>query len=267
MSKQIIYHLENLSYHYASGEVALSDINLDVYAGEKVALLGANGSGKSTLLKVMAGLQFPQKGEILAFGGKLSEDELQRERFAYEFHRRVGFVFQNSEVQLFNPTVWEEIAFGPLQMNLEEQEVRHRVDDVIDMLSLQNIKNRPPYKLSGGEKKKVALASVLSINPQVILLDEPTNGLDPRTQRWLINLLCQLSGAGKTLITAIHNLDIVAEIADRVLVFSEDHHLVASGTPEEVLSNLELLIDVNLVDEHFHYHLHGGDHAHYHAHD
>ncbi|MDO7788174.1 energy-coupling factor ABC transporter ATP-binding protein [Desulforamulus aquiferis] len=267
MSREVIYHLEDVSFHYDMGEVALQDIELDIYSGEKVVLLGANGCGKSTLLKVMAGLQIPQKGKIWAFGEKLNEENVSREDFSNWFRSRVSFVFQNSEVQLFNSTVWEEIAFGPLQMNLGENVIRQRVKDVIELLSLQNITDRPPYKLSGGEKKKVALASVLSINPQVVLLDEPTNGLDPRSQRWLINLLYQLNKAGKTLITATHNLDIVEEIADRVLVFSEDHQLVASGTPKEILSNGKLLIDVNLVDEHFHCHIHEGHHRHYHAHD
>ena len=267
MSKEILFRLENVSYRYSQSEAALCDINLDIYSGEKLVLLGANGSGKSTLLKVLDGLLFPQSGEITAFGEKLNEENLARQDFANNFRRQVSFVFQNSEVQLFNPTVWEEIAFGPLQTNLDEDEIIGRVNDVIKLLGLEHLKDRPPYKLSGGEKKKVAVASVLSINPQVILLDEPTNGLDPRTQRWLINLICQLNAAGKTIVTATHNLDIVPEIADRVLVFSEDHKLAAGGTPKEILNNRELLIDVNLVDENFHSHIHGDDHYHYHAHN
>lgn len=267
MSGEILFELKNVSFHYPSGEEALSDIDLNIYQGEKVVLLGANGCGKSTLLKMLDGLLFPQQGYIHIFGEMLNEKNLSKEDFNYRFRQRVGFIFQNSEAQLFNSSVWEEIAFGPVQMGLEDAEVKRRTDDIMTLLGLEHLKDRPPFKLSGGEKKKVALASVLSINPEVILLDEPTNGLDPRTQRWLINLIKQLSRAGKTLVTATHNLDIVEEIADRVMVFSENHRLVAVGKPAEVLSSRELLLSVNLVDEHFHRHSHDGDHRHYHAHD
>lgn len=266
MSNNILFKLENVNYHYPSGEEALAEIKLSIYQGEKVALLGANGCGKSTLLKVLDGLQFPQKGIIYSFGEILNEESLSREAFSFAFRRRVGFVFQNSEAQLFNSSVWEEIAFGPVQLGMDSSEVHTRVDGIITMLGLEHLKDRPPFKLSGGEKKKVALASVLSINPEVILLDEPTNGLDPRTQSWLINLMKELNSAGKTLVTSTHNLDIVEEIADRVLVFSEDHRLVATGTPGEILSNRELLLQVNLVDELFHRHAHDGGHRHYHTH-
>ena len=266
MSDKVLFQLKNASFNYPSGEEALSDINMSIYHGEKVVLLGANGCGKSTILKVLDGLLFPQQGTINAFGETLSEENLGKEEFAHAFRRRVGFVFQNSEAQLFNPSVWEEIAFGPVQMSLKDTDIRQRVDGVIAMLGLEHLKDRPPFKLSGGEKKKVGIASVLSINPEVILLDEPTNGLDPRTQSWLINLMKQLNSAGKTLITSTHNLDIVEQIADRVLVFSEDHHMVASGTPAEILSDRDLLLRVNLVDEQFHRHQHDGAHRHYHAH-
>jgi cobalt/nickel transport system ATP-binding protein len=137
---------------------------------------------------------------------------------------------------------------------------------VIELLELDRLKDRPPYRLSGGEKKKVAIAAVLSSNPEVLLLDEPTSGLDPRTQRWLINLLQQLGRAGKTIITATHNLDILESIAGRAVVISEDHRIVADGSCAEVLQNTELLIGVNLIDEEFHRHKHGDGHIHYHVH-
>jgi cobalt/nickel transport system ATP-binding protein len=266
LSGKILFELSNVSFHYPSGEEALSNIDLNIYQGEKVALLGANGCGKSTLLKILDGLLFPQQGSINAFGEILDEKNLSKEEFNYAVRRRVGFIFQNSDAQLFNSSVWEEIAFGPVQMGLEAAEVKLRIDGIIAMLGLEHLKDRPPFKLSGGEKKKVALASVLSINPEVILLDEPTNGLDPRTQSWLINLIKQLNSAGKTIVTSTHNLDIVEEIADRIIVFSEDHRLVASGTPGEILSDRELLLQVNLVDEQFHHHAHDGSHRHYHTH-
>jgi len=263
--------LKDVSFEYITNEIVLKDINLDICSGEKIVILGANGSGKSTLQKILNGLIFPTKGEYKAFSQLVTEESLNDEQFSQAFRQRVGFIFQNSDAQLFSSNVWEEIAFGPLQMKLSFQKVKHRVDGVIKMLNLESLNDRPPYKLSGGEKKKVAIASVLSINPQVLILDEPTNGLDPRTQRWMINLLIDLNKAGKTLITCTHNLDIVEEIADRVIVFSEEHNIVAQGSPQEILSNKELLLSVNLIDEHYHMHVHGfdpsGDHNHCHSHE
>lgn len=261
-----IFTLKNVSYSYIDGEPVLKNIDLTVEPGEKLVLLGANGSGKSTLQKILDGLLFPQEGEVYFYDELLNEETLQDEQFAQEFRRRVGFIFQNSDAQLFSPSVWEEIAFGPLQMDLTRQEVEARVKGVLAMLGLEPLRNRPPHLLSGGEKKKVAIASVLSINPEVLILDEPTNGLDPRTQRWLVNLLVELNRAGKTIITATHNLDIVEEIADRVAVFSEDHRLVAAGPPAQVLADRELLLAVNLIDEGFHRHVHESGHRHYHSH-
>jgi len=263
--------LSDVSFEYITDEMVLKDINLDIYKGEKIVILGANGSGKSSLQKILNGLIFPSKGEYKAFGQLVTEETLNDEQFAQAFRQRVGYIFQNSDAQLFSTNVWEEIAFGPLQMKLSFKEVNDRVNGVIQMLNLESLKDRPPYKLSGGEKKKVAIASVLSINPEVLILDEPTNGLDPRTQRWLINLLVQLNKSGKTLITCTHNLDIVEEIADRVIVFNEEHNIVAQGSPQDILSNKELLLSVNLIDEHYHRHVHVFDpvehHDHYHSHE
>ncbi|MGE4283313.1 MAG: energy-coupling factor ABC transporter ATP-binding protein, partial [Clostridia bacterium] len=190
---------------------------------------------------------------------------LENDSFSKQYHRKVGFIFQDSDVQLFCSSVWDEIAFGPLQMGLSEQEVIKRVEDVIEMLGLGTMRDRPPYRLSGGEKKKVAIASVLVTNPDVFILDEPTNGLDPKSQRWLVNLLMQLNMAGKTIITSTHNLELVQEISSRIIVFSESHQIAADGKTNEILDNKELLINVNLIDEY--YHKHGGQHSHYHIHN
>jgi cobalt/nickel transport system ATP-binding protein len=266
VSDETIFELQDVGFSYPSGEKVLEDINLTIGKGEKVALLGANGSGKSTLLKLLNGLLTTRDGVLKAFGRGLSEASLANEEFSFAFRRRVGFVFQNSDAQLFNSSVWEEIAFGPVQLGLPETEVHRLVDDVIALLGLERFRQRPPFKLSGGEKKLVALASVLALNPDVLLLDEPTSGLDPRTQRKIIHLIRQLSAAGKTIITATHNLEIVEEIADRLLVFSEDHHLAATGSCEEILGNIGLLARVNLIDEEFHLHQHGHGRPLVHAH-
>jgi cobalt/nickel transport system ATP-binding protein len=271
LDKNKIMQLHNVSFEYLTNEPVLKDINLDIYTGEKLVILGANGSGKSTLQKILNGLIFPSEGEYKAFGELVTEETLDDEQFSEAFRKRIGFIFQNSDAQLFSANVWEEIAFGPLQMKLDFNEVNNRVNEVIQMLGLETLQDRPPYKLSGGEKKKVAIASILSMNPEVLILDEPTNGLDPRTQRWLINLLLELNKAGKTLITCTHNLDIVDEIADRVLVFSEEHTIATQGSPQDILSNKELLLSVNLIDEHYHRHVHKFDsnenHSHYHSHE
>lgn len=266
LAKEKIIELRGISFSYLDNKPTLKEINLDIYKGEKLVILGANGSGKSTLQKILNGLIFPQKGTYKAFGQPVTEDTLNDEQFSKAFRQRMGFVFQNSDAQLFSANVWEEIAFGPLQMNLSPEEVKKRTEQIIQMLGLEPLQDRPPYKLSGGEKKKVAIASVLSINPEVLILDEPTNGLDPRTQRWLINILVQLNQAGKTIITCTHNLDIVQEIGDRVVVFSEDHQIVAEGSSQDILANKELLLSVNLIDEHYHFHYHDSGHSHYHSH-
>ena len=249
-----VFELARVGFNYPYGEPLFTDLNLKIDAGEKVCLLGANGSGKSTLLKMLCGLVFPHAGRLWAFGTQINEQILEDDQFAREHHRRVGFIFQNSEVQLFTTRVEDEIAFGPLQMGLDWETVQQRVNDVLKLLRIEHLVERSPYRLSGGEKKKVAVAAVLAMNPEVLILDEPTNGLDPKSQRWLIDLLLELNQAGRTIITATHHLDLVHMIADRVLVLSEEHELVYDGSPARLLGNKDLLIQVNLLDEYYHSH-------------
>lgn len=232
-----IFEIKNVNYLYLNKIPALNDINLSIEEGEQVAILGANGSGKSTLLKLLDGLIFPSSGVVKAFGKILTENILDGEGgdFPQFFRKKVGLIFQNSEAQLFCPTVMDEIKFGPLQLDIPEKEINQRMHDVMEMLKIENLKDRAPYTLSGGEKKKVAIASVLSINPDVLLLDEPTNGLDPRTQRWLVELLIELRKSGKTIIIATHDLGIVEEVSERAVVFSEDHRIVANGETRAIL--------------------------------
>jgi len=177
----------------------------------------------------------------------------------------VGFVFQNSDTQLFCADVYDEIAFGPRQMSLHENEVAQRVDDCLELLGINDLRHRQPYHLSGGEKRKVAIACVLSLNPIVLVLDEPMKGLDPRTQRWLVEFLVKLSRSGKTLITSTHNLELLQSIAKRGILFSEDHEIIADMPTTELLMEFELLKKVNLVDEYYHQHV-GKHHVHYHMH-
>jgi cobalt/nickel transport system ATP-binding protein len=255
--------LEDVSYSYLGRYPALEGVSLSVAPGEKVALLGANGCGKSTLLKVLDGLVFPDKGTYRAFGSDVTEEHLEDEQFNRGFRGRMGFVFQNSDAQVFSPTVREEIAFGPLNMGLARDEVDARVSDTVTMLGIAELADRAPYQLSGGQKKRVAIASVLAMNPEVLLFDEPTAALDPRTQQWLIELIVELNRAGKTIVLATHDLDTLDKLADRCVVFSEDHRVFAEGAPGDVLGNRDLLLSVNLIHEHTHGH---GATAHTHEH-
>ncbi|MDQ1492716.1 MAG: cobalt/nickel transport system ATP-binding protein [Actinomycetota bacterium] len=239
--------LHGVSYRYLDRFPALDDVSLAVAPGEKVALLGANGSGKSTLLKVLDGLVFPDEGVYEAFGAKVTDAHLEDEQFNRGFRSRVGFVFQNSDAQVFSPTVRDEIAFGPLNMGLHRGVVEARVADTLAMLDITDLADRAPYQLSGGQKKRVAIASVLVMNPEVLLFDEPTAALDPRTAQWLMDLIVELNRGGKTIVLATHDLDTLDVLADRCVVFSEDHRIVAEGPSADVLADRELLESVNLI--------------------
>jgi cobalt/nickel transport system ATP-binding protein len=244
-----ILRCTDLKYAYLEKFTALDGVSLSIGHGETVALLGANGCGKSTLLKVLDGLVFADSGEFHAFGELVTEDKLEDEQFNEGFRGRIGFVFQNSDTQVFSPSVREEIAFGCLQMGLDRMTARERVDEVMEMLSIANLADRAPHQLSGGQKKRVAIASVLVMNPEVLLFDEPTAALDPRTQYWLVELLHQLRDAGKTIVLATHDLETLPDLADRCVVFSEEHRVVADAPTAQVLDDHELLLKVNLVHE------------------
>jgi cobalt/nickel transport system ATP-binding protein len=237
-------------YSYLDRFVALDGVDLTVYRGEKLALLGANGCGKSTLLKILDGLIFPSGGTITAYGEPVTEETLEDEQMNAGFRSRIGFVFQNSDAQVFSPTVREELSFGPLQLGLDRAEILSRVEDVLELLQIRHLADRAPFQLSGGQKKRVAIGTVLAMNPEVLLFDEPTAALDPRTSEWLTGLIEDLAEAGKTIVLATHDLDSLERIADRCVVFSEEHRIVAEGTPAEVLSRRELLLEVNLIHQH-----------------
>lgn len=251
LAAESLFSLKNISYHYPGGQLALQNIDLTVNSGERLILLGANGSGKSTLLKLLDGLIFADQGEFLAFGQPITEDLLEEGEFAEMFRRRVAFVFQDSEIQLFSPTVFEELTFGPRQLDIEPEQAEQRARDLLEMLAITDLQDRQPHQLSGGQKKKVAIAGSLAINPDVLLLDEPTNNLDPRTQVWLFELLAELSQAGKTIILATQDLDFAARFAERVVVMDEEHQIVAEDTDvEKILADEKLLLAANLIHEH-----------------
>ena len=261
-----LFELRDVSFDY-EGIAALRSLSLSIAQGERLALLGANGSGKSTLLRLLDALCVPASGVIQFDGQALTPDRLQDDKFALPFRRRVALVFQNPDVQLFNPTVFDEVAFAPLQLQWPRAELLSRVAETMEWMGIAHLKDRPPYRLSGGEKKRVALASVFVLNPDVILLDEPTATLDPRSQSQVIDLIQHWKGSAKTVITATHQLEIVADIADRIVVL-EEGRIAASGAVEEVLHDHELLLRANLV--HAHRHSHGSvthSHPHMHSHE
>jgi cobalt/nickel transport system ATP-binding protein len=260
----MLFEADRLTYRYQR-QTAIGDLTLNVAEGTRIALLGANGSGKSTLLRLLDGLYFPESGVVRFRGEELTEHNFSHDGFAYDFRRAVGLVFQNPDVQLFNPTVFDEVAFGPLQMRWPKSDVRDRVAEILDRLRITHLRDRIPHRLSGGEKKRVALASVLVLDPAVLLLDEPTAALDPRSQSQLIDLLVEWGGGAKSVITATHDLRDLEDIADRCFVL-DGGQLVAEGPPSDILRDKELLQRTNLVHAHRHRHASGHMHSHPHVH-
>ena len=249
-NSQTLLHLDKIDYSYPSSQVVLNELSLAIKPGESIVLLGANGSGKSTLLKILGGLLFAKQGKFMAFGHEISERLLARDPFGIYFRTKVGMLFQNSDAQLFNPTVEDEIAFGPIQLGEKEKNIDARVNAIMAQLGVVHLRERSPFALSGGEKRKVAIASILVMEPDVLLLDEPTAGLDSRSAKILVDILLDYRAQGKTLITATHDLHIVSQIASRVIVMGEDRRIIADDNASNILGNHELLHRGNLI--HFH---------------
>ena len=259
-----IFEVQNITFRY-DDLPALNDLSLNIKANQRVAILGANGSGKSTFLRLLDALYFPEKGTVTAFGEALTEENFQDDEFAFRFRRKVALVFQNPDVQLFNPTVFDEVAFAPLQMRWAKDEIKRKVAEVLDLMGIAHLKDRSPHRLSGGEKKRVALASVLILDPQVILMDEPTAALDPKSRGQVVDFLANWRGSDKTVITATHDLDVIEDIADFCYVF-QNGRIAGSGTPTEILADTNLLESTNLVHTHRHAHSDGVVHSHEHLH-
>ena len=217
-----LIELDDFCFAYESLP-ALRHVSLNIAAGDSVVLMGDNGSGKSTLLKAICGLIYAQQGSYRFDGQEVTERSMRDASFARHLHQRVGFIFQDSDAQLFCASVEDEIAFGPRQMGLTEPEVRRRVDDTLALLGIEHLRSRAPYALSGGEKKRVAIACVLSMNPDVYCFDEPLAGLDVRTQTWLLGFLGKLHAAHKTLVVATHDQSLADSIADYFVYVGEFH--------------------------------------------
>jgi cobalt/nickel transport system ATP-binding protein len=222
--------VENLHFHYPDGHVALQGISLKLCEGDKVALVGPNGAGKSTLMLHLNGI-LAGEGNVSIAGMRLEPDNLPAIR------AMVGLVFQSPDDQLFSPTVFEDVAFGPLHMGLPEEEVHARVDEALDMVRMRDYRDRLSHHLSVGEKKRIAIATVLSMRPQILVLDEPSAGLDPRARRGLINLLRELP---ITMLVSSHDLRMVQELFPRMVIM-DDGQIVADGPTTELMTDEALL--------------------------
>ncbi len=250
----------DLRFSYPGGHVALAGVTFNVRPGETVALMGANGVGKSTLLMCIVGVQ-RGSGLIRVEGIELGPETVSSIR------RQIGFVFQNPEHQLFSTSVLDDVVFGPLNLGLSKEDALARAEQTLEKLNLAQLKERTPQHLSQGEKKKVALATALAMDPSVLILDEPTAGLDPRSSTQLIDMFFQLKDEGKAMLVATHDMHLVDEVADRIAVLGERRTVVREGPPADILADTNFLAGQNLIHEHGHFHKrerHG--HPHFHKH-
>jgi cobalt/nickel transport system ATP-binding protein len=258
---------QSVAFRYPDGTAALNGITFRITHGESVGIVGANGAGKSTLLMHMNGYLMPSSG-VVTIG-----DVVLQKGTANEIRRRVGLVFQNPDDQLFMPTVFDDVAFGPLNLGLDEADVRQRVDDALRQVNGLSLKDKPPHHLSGGQKSAVAIASVIAMEPDILVMDEPAANLDPRSRRSLIDLLRTFS---HTKIVASHDLDLILDVCTRCIVI-RNGVVAADGPVERILSDKCLLEENNLElplslqrhqHEHEHVHCHGTEtHVHPHGHE
>lgn len=228
--------VNNLSFSYPDGNNAINDISFTIQEGESIGIIGANGAGKSTLLMLLLGILNLNKGEILVEGVKLEKRNLALIR------EKMGMVFQNPDDQLFFTNVYEDIAFGPRNYNLNESEVRERVIEALYKVGASSLKDRSSFKLSGGEKRLVSIASILAMRPKILIMDEPSSALDPKSRRRLINLLNSFK---ETKIITSHDLDMILDTCNRILVMKEGK-IIADGESKKVLLDFELLDNCGL---------------------
>ena len=245
--------VEDLAYQYET-KCVLDKLSFEIKAGEKVVLLGNNGSGKSTLLRILAGLYF---GE----GNYFFKDQLMTKKsIGKNFRKEIGILFQNPETMMFNPTVYDEIAFGLREFDITN--VDERVRDIAEKFRLTHHLQSSPLKLSGGEKQKVMLCAILALEPQFLLLDEPTANMDPKTTGWFVDLLSQMN---ITTLISTHNISLAYELGDKALVLNDKHQLIYNGEIEALMRDKKTLIEGNLL--HLHAHKHKDfQHSHYHMH-
>lgn len=222
-------------YHY-NDKIGIHDINLTINQGDAVCIMGPNGAGKSTLLKVLVGLYPLESGEYRFNNVKIDQAFLKDRKKIGQFYQQFGFIFQNSEIQLFNMSVYDEIAFGPRNLGLDAATVEQRTMDCLRLLKIERLRDRVPYHLSGGEQKLVAIASVLAMNPNIVILDEPFNGLSPKYRNLITQIINQLRSAGKTIIISSHHFNQVRNLVDKLFFFSENRTITREVATDELES-------------------------------
>lgn len=236
-----IIEIRDLNYSYGDGTSALKGINISLVQGKKVALVGPNGAGKSTLMLMMNGILRPNSGEVLFSGKPLRYDAASLR----SIRRAVGMVFQNSDDQLFAPTVYQDVAFGPINLGFPSEKVKRYVGFALQYVGLCGYERRPPHHLSGGEKKRVAIAGILAMEPEVMILDEPTSNLDPASSEEIMEMLDELNHGGKTLIISTHDVELAYRWADEVILM-KDGEVVRRGTAQDVFGDVDLIRDARL---------------------
>ena len=235
MSKKVI-EVANVDYKYPDGYIAIKDVSFYVREGEKLGIIGANGAGKSTILKLLTGILIAENGKIII------NDILLNKKNLKEIRKKVGFVFQESDNQLFMNTVYDDIAFGLRSSKRNEESINLKIDNTLEEFKIERLRNKQIYKLSGGEKKVVAIAGIIVMNPEIILMDEVTASLDPKSRRTVINLIRDLK---ETIVIASHDLDMILDVCDRVLVFSNGE-IIKEGSSYTILSNKKIMEESNL---------------------
>lgn len=228
MADRLALAVDGLSYSYPDNPGVLRDVSLQIRPRERVGMIGPNGAGKTTLFFLLCGVFKPERGQIVLFG-----EPLRPGRFRPE----IGMVFQNADDQLFNPSVWDDVAFGPRNLGLNREEVRARVEESLAMAGVADLAERPPHHLSGGEKRMVSIAGVLAMQPRLVIYDEPSASLDTRARRRLIRFL---QTSPQTLLVASHDLELILEVCDRVVVLDEGQ-VVAGGAPGEIMGDVALM--------------------------
>lgn len=232
----MILETRDLTYSYPDGTLAVDGVDIEIKKGKKIAFVGQNGSGKSTLFLLLNGTLKPQKGEVLFHGKPLKYDS----KSLRDVRKSVGIVFQNSDDQIFAPTVYQDVAFGPTNLGFSKEEVERSVERVLGQVGLSHLKDKPPHHLSGGQKKRVAIAGVIAMDPEVVILDEPLSNLDPAGADDIIDLLNEFNHFGKTIIISTHDVELAYRWADYVYMMSNSK-LIGRGTPEEVFEDTDLL--------------------------
>ena len=233
--------VRNIKYSYNNDYQALKGVSLKIEKGEMVALLGKNGAGKSTLFLHLNGIYEPDEGKVFIDGEELKYDK----KSLLKKKKKVGIVFQNPDDQIFAPTVEEDVAFGPLNLGLSMEEVQDRVEEALDRVGMSGYEKTAPHHLSGGQKKRVAIAGILAMKPEIMVLDEPTAGLDPQGVTNLVKLLKELNDEGITIVISTHEVDLVPDYANRVFVLVGGE-LIAEGTPKDIFSQPDILESANL---------------------